>query len=156
MMEAVIKSSVILTITLGALPLLRRQSAAMRHAVLTVGFVCALCVPLVSPLLPSWHVAAISVGAGFSRGVPQSPSDAPMTAPAKAGAYADSFVPQRDVPSTSAIAFGIWLSGAGIAGIMILAGAARITWLAYRAVRPTERRWLAAVDDVSRALHLKR
>src|SRR5437870_13836521 len=55
MIEAVVKSSVILLMALGALPLLRRQSAALRHAVLTVGLVCALAIPVLSPLIPSWR-----------------------------------------------------------------------------------------------------
>src|SRR3989442_10391254 len=57
MIEAVVKSSVILLMALGALPLLRRQSAALRHAILTVGLVCALAVPVLSPLIPSWPAA---------------------------------------------------------------------------------------------------
>ncbi len=57
MIQAVIQSAAALLVTLSVLPFLRRQSAATRHAILTVGLVCALAVPAVSPLLPSWRAA---------------------------------------------------------------------------------------------------
>jgi hypothetical protein len=66
MIEAVIKSSVILIITLSVFPLLRRQSAAVRHAVLTISLLCSIGVPILSPLLPSWPAAEkIQVRPGF-------------------------------------------------------------------------------------------
>ena len=52
MILAVIQSSVLLSLTLCAVLLMRRQSAATRHAVLTIGFLSSLAVPFVTQVLP--------------------------------------------------------------------------------------------------------
>src|SRR2546428_11700190 len=56
MILAVIQSSVILFISLCSARLLRRQSAATRHAVLTVSLISSLAVPFVGALLPEFQL----------------------------------------------------------------------------------------------------
>src|SRR2546423_1999118 len=139
-----IKSTVVLLITLCALPLLRRQSAAMRHAVLTVGLICAIAVPIVSSLLPS--EVSISHGLnGFSgfQSV-ESVQSVANTDP--------EVVPP---PSIEAIASAVWVSGVAVAGFLILVGAVRILWLAFRAKPVADTRWLACAVAVSKALKLQ-
>src|SRR4030095_14637395 len=60
MILATLQSSAVLIVTLGFLLLLRKQSASVRHAVLSVGLLCALAAPLVGPFLPELpHTGAI-------------------------------------------------------------------------------------------------
>jgi len=57
--ETIIKSSVILIVTFASTMFLRRQSAALRHMVWTMGLFCSLALPLFSLLMPAWHVEPI-------------------------------------------------------------------------------------------------
>src|SRR4051812_19923134 len=57
--ETVIKSSVVMGLTLFATLLLRRQSAAWRHTAWTAGLICALALPLFSVVLTAWQVEPI-------------------------------------------------------------------------------------------------
>jgi hypothetical protein len=79
MTGAIVQSSVILLIALCAAAVLRRQSAALRHAVLAAGLLSALVGPLLAPLLPSWDHSAIvpvgTVGAVYVRAVFVSPQE---------------------------------------------------------------------------------
>src|SRR6185295_13641615 len=55
MIVILIKSAIILAVAFGIATALRRQSAAMRHAVWTAGLLGALIIPFCSLTLPAWQ-----------------------------------------------------------------------------------------------------
>ena len=82
LLDSALRVSLVTAITLLALVLLRRRSAAMRHWVLASATACALLMPVLQPLVPSWQVA-VPVPSPFVRDV-----GAPATAAAAAGSRA--------------------------------------------------------------------
>ena len=161
MILAVIQSTVVLVIALCTLPFLRRQSAATRHAALTVGLIFALAVPVVSPLLPSWQ-AAERFGGGVGGKNPgqtlfsTTQENLGLTRMFSLDASLESLPPHGNAPSAAAIMFGIWIGGVAVAGILLVAGAARIGWLMLKAETLRGSRWITAVAGVSHGLKLTR
>ena len=160
-MELVLKSSTILFVALCAVRLLRRQSAATRHLVLTVGLISSLTVPFLGSVLPKWHVGAAGVygkwvltplaeqdggnsdGISF-RGRGQTPffvNPAPLRQP---------------VPLPLVTVTGIWVVGAGMAGLILAAGGARIRWLTLRSKPLAGIKWESISTEVAHRLNLKR
>src|SRR5215813_6357502 len=123
MIPAVIQSSVILSIALCAVTLLRWQSASARHAILTAGLVSSLAVPLLSRVLPEFEFAQ-SPGLyalvqdqaetlwTWNEGV--DPASSGISAPVRTGR--NPFL-------------WIWLGGTIVAAVVLAAGATRIVWL---------------------------
>ena len=55
MIAAMIKSAIVLAAAAFVASLMKRQSAAFRHAVWTAGLIGAMAIPLFSITLPSWQ-----------------------------------------------------------------------------------------------------
>ena len=57
LLDCALRTSVVISLALAALPLMRRQSAALRHSVLAAAIVCSLAVPVLAfvgyPPLPT-------------------------------------------------------------------------------------------------------
>jgi TonB family protein len=56
MMDLAVRVAAVAAIALAARLVLRRRSAAVRHAALTAGVAAAVALPLIAMLLPAWHV----------------------------------------------------------------------------------------------------
>ncbi len=65
---ATVKVSLVLLIALAVVWCLRRRSAAARHWVLSVAIACALVVPLLSALAPTWYLPVSMAGVGLVGG----------------------------------------------------------------------------------------
>jgi TonB family protein len=128
MILAVLQSSVILLVAFCAVRILRRQSAALRHLILTVALFASILVPFLGPLMPKQAPPPEIkyVVAGFS---PRSVTDAEQTR-AEARDYIGA--PDKSEPEHSR-AFVIWISGVSVMAIFILAGILRIAWLVHHA-----------------------
>ena len=57
MIAAMIKSAIVLAAAAFVASLMKRQSAAVRHAVWTAGLIGAMAIPLFSLTLPSWQTS---------------------------------------------------------------------------------------------------
>jgi hypothetical protein len=57
MIVAMIKSAIVLAAAAFVASLMRRQSAAVRHAVWTAGLIGAMAIPLFTITLPSWQTS---------------------------------------------------------------------------------------------------
>jgi TonB family protein len=128
MIFGVLQSSVILLIAFGAVRILRGQSAALRHLILTAALFASILVPFLGPLIPQ-HAplpAVKHVVAGFS---PRSVSPTTETR-AEARDYIGTY--SKSKPEHSG-AFVIWISGVSVMAIFILAGALQIAWLVHHA-----------------------
>src|SRR5262245_9092935 len=150
MIPTVIQSSVILSIALCAVTLLRRQSASTRHAILTAGLISSLAVPLLRGVLPEFEFAE-SPGLyalvqdqaetlwTWNEGVdPTSPG---ISAPVRAGR--NTFL-------------WIWLGGTIVAGVVLAAGATRIAWLISGSQPTAATRCISAAEEIGDLLRLKR
>jgi len=126
MILAVLQSSVILVIAFGAVRILRGQSAALRHLILTAALFASILVPFLGPLIPR-HApppAIEYVVAGFS------PRSVPTTVETRADGQRPAARDYIAEPEHSR-AFLIWISGVSVIAIFILAGILRIAWLVH-------------------------
>jgi hypothetical protein len=56
LVETSLKASLVMLVALAAVTCLRRQSAALRHWMLSAAIVAALAAPLAGLVIPSWHL----------------------------------------------------------------------------------------------------
>ena len=56
LLDSAVKGTVLLGVALLATLLLRRAAAATRHLVLVIAMTALLAMPVLSPLLPGWHI----------------------------------------------------------------------------------------------------
>src|SRR5262249_50551361 len=146
MMLAVIQSSVLLSLTLCAVLLMRRQSAATRHAVLTVGLVSSLAVPFVTQLMPD-----VPRSRGLYARV-QDQTEILVTW------TADISTPTTPLPAerSRGSILWIWLAGMAVGGCVLVANLARIIWLVGQSQSACDARWLSASEEIVRSLRLNR
>jgi beta-lactamase regulating signal transducer with metallopeptidase domain len=158
--DVALKVTLILAATLAVAATLRRQSASLRHWVLSVGIVCAAATPLMIPIAPSWRTPRLftpvpSPQPLASAAVPaheyESPtavdSSAPVTAPAPSGSW-------RFSPIQWAMA--IWIVGAIAGALFLIAGLLRLSWIRSRARRMPDGRWTAAAQQVANDFGIRR
>jgi TonB family protein len=151
MIPFIVKSSLIAVLTFAAVYLLRRQSAATRHMVLTIGLVCTLVLPLLGKVLPEWHPAPI---AGYSYDVPAlhvTPEIGKTSVP-----QSNNAPPAQVLPGLDRYLLWIWLAGAVIVAASFLVGFARVKLL-LRAAQPVTSHPIARVaKEIAVALNLRR
>ena len=152
-----IKMSLIVLLGLASTVLLRKRSAAVRHWVLAAAIVCAAATPLLERIVPVWH---LPIGTSlFGRRVEPlalfipiherevaDPSDALQQA---------RFVPVE--PATARrILRPIWLTGFAASVLFLVAGFARLAWLASRSQKVVNETWTAIAATLSDRFGLRR
>ncbi len=147
-----LKATVIFAVSWGVSRLLRKRSAAERHATWTAAAVCVLALPLASRMLPAWPEAVRAVA------VVQA---ALGSAPAAASVFGAPFAVAAG-PAAAAnwnwggIALTIWGCGAGLAFCVLLAGCLRLWWMASSAEPIFEKRWLRLTGEIAGQLGMDR
>ena len=132
MIAAMIKSAVVLAAAAFVASLMKRQSAAFRHAVWTAGLIGAMAIPLFTITLPSWQSRFASPAFAFA---------------------------QRTMGSLGAlreVAIALWIAGAAAGLFLLLYSAARLAWVAIGAEPVEEARWWTLAEDVRRSLGIRR
>ena len=147
-----IKVSLILLAGLAVAALLRRRSAAVRHWILAAAIACAAATPLFELVVPSWDVPLSS--AASTRGVIPMRTLADAAPPASPHAAPEGRA--RLLALAAAASGTIWIAGAAISIAVLLAGLARLMWLAAGARRVQDERWMAIADDIARDYGLRR
>ena len=152
-------------ILFGALALslaLRRRSAALRHWVLAAGVVCAAALPMLTTVLPAWHVPFAAPTAFVRYDDPFSASGAP-TRRAEVLSSGCGRLSVLPAPVTASSGFdfaralrSLWLAGAAIGLSVLLIGVLRLAWLAMHAHRITHGRWFDLAGEISRSYGLRR
>jgi beta-lactamase regulating signal transducer with metallopeptidase domain len=152
-----IKVSLILVCGLLATWLLRRRSAALRHAVLAASILCAGAAPLIEPLVPAVQVPLHPSLLGSTI--------QPLTLfiPVKVT------LPEEDLsasaPATSGFAlralagrvfWSLWLTGAAISAAILFAGLARLAWLAARSRQIASGPWIETAAQLAHDYGLRR
>jgi TonB family protein len=142
--DTALRVCAVLGLALAAMVLLRTRSAAIRHWVLASAIACALVLPVLEPLVPSWRVAVpIPV-------LPIVPADTSPASPASMHAAtlaADPSGPQAMTDVATVIGW-IWLGGAALLLAVLSIGLARLAWLASRAVPVTHAAWQDQLDEL--------
>jgi TonB family protein len=153
-LDAVIKSSLVLFVTFAAAWLLRRSSAATRHFVVAAGLTCAALSPALALVVPAWRVElpmpaaarAPSVVVAHNQGstaavVNSQPVVVAPAVPAENRAWLPAFTANQVLM--------VWVVGVGVAFVSLLAGFARLGWIARRAERATHQGWLDVLSNVA-------
>ena len=154
-----IRVSVLLAAALVATRLLRRRPAALRRWLLATVICGALAVPLFGIALPAWHVtlpalvaapapasgaradASVAVETSFISGIQSNGNSAQPRTPSAGGR----------AWSAATVASWVWLVGALTCGLTLLAGIARLQFLARRSAAVADGRWLASLADIASA-----
>jgi len=155
------KMTVILFGTLALSLALRRRSAALRHWVLAAGVVCAAALPMLTTMLPAWHVPFAPPTAFVRYDDPFTVSGVPARRAAASRADAAPHGPAAPATASSGFDFAralrsLWLAGAAIGLSVLLIGALRLAWLAMHAHRITHGRWFDLAGEISRSYGLRR
>jgi TonB family protein len=157
-----IKMSVLIGGVLVTMPLLRKRSAAFRHSVLVATVACALTLPLLGALVPSWSLAwpapsaTSSMVTSFYRASSGGGSSTPIVGTTFS---AKPWSPAWTLPSTDALELFVvvvWLFGVGYFVMALSIGLGRLTWLARSGTPMVEPAWVRALADASNSFDLPR
>jgi beta-lactamase regulating signal transducer with metallopeptidase domain len=132
MIAAMIKSAIVLAVAAFVASLMKKQSAAFRHAVWTAGLAGAMAIPLFTLTLPSWQTRFVGPVLGSL---------------------------QNSVGSLGVVrqaAIVIWIAGATLGLLLLLYSAGRLAWVAIGAEPVEDARWAALADEVRRSLGIRR
>jgi TonB family protein len=149
-----LKVSIVILIGLASAGLLRKRSAAVRHWILAMTIACAATVPVLESYVPSW-------GMDFSSPNPAAVSEA---APPPAGpSGAVEFAIRDTVPAVRPQRLALtdllvpaWTLGVAASLFVLVAGFARLLWLASRARPVAPGAWTILADEIGRAYGLTR
>jgi TonB family protein len=152
--EITVKSSLMLVITFSAAMSLRRQSAALRHMVWTVGLLCSLAIPMFSVVLPVWHVQPIPAAQPpasvlTSQAMATETGTVVVSRPAAAPLTPSRFTSER-------LVFLIWMMGVLSVASLLLREAIRLARVALGATIVQKLSWRELAREVSHALTLNR
>jgi beta-lactamase regulating signal transducer with metallopeptidase domain len=152
LVDAALRGAVVVLLALIATALLRRRSAAFRHAILATALLTAAAMPALQTIAPGWHVPR------FSRALEEPPSSPVVMTISTSVELLPTGDPVAGPPRIplAALVVGIWVLGAALSLALLVAGLLRLAWLSSRAVRVDERRWVDAVARLARSCGLKR
>jgi len=158
LLEIAIKTSALFVLALTTLWLLRSRSAALRHGVLAVTFVCAISVPILTSLAPAWRLPIPIVSLAFDESTPVTiSSDAGQPSSTVAGVVtAGPIVPTRARVNALSIVVGLWLAGSLAALLRVIAGMWHLRRLAHGASRLQSGPWRESLDHIARGYGVRR
>ncbi|MPZ20301.1 MAG: TonB family protein [Luteitalea sp.] len=160
-----IKVSLIVGSALLVAALLRKQSAAVRHWVLSVAIVCAVVVPLLQLVVPSWHLRSNTWSAPSQVAIARDDrvalnADSPNVSVAVRAAESNAVQPQgwelARMATAGRLLGQIWMAGLAISLGVLLVGLTRLAWLASRSRRVLRGRWVELVEDIVSEYGLRR
>lgn len=145
---AMLAGAIVLAMGLALAALLRRRSAALRHAILAAAVVTALVMPigkLVLPQLPviHWTESSAVVSSHLS-----------LRSDAIAVATDESAITSRHIPWPVAIGV-VWLAGAILIGAGLVTSLVRLSRIRRRCA-PADERWRHLADAIARERGLRR
>src|SRR5262249_47444907 len=127
-LDMALKASLVGAAALAATALLRAQSAAVRHWILTVSVVCVAALPLLSLIVPTWQ---IPVAARPAPATDRSASTISVAIMPQSGAALEMPAPVKQIAAEPRDAsqwparfwlVPVWLSGAAVSGLMLIVG----------------------------------
>jgi TonB family protein len=161
LLESTIKGALIVLFALGLMPLLRHQSAALRHWVLAAALACAALAPFARVAVPSWRWPIALAG---TRDV-QPPDSALGDAAANVNGN-DRGSTTRDIRSVAPTEWSgysairvlpaLWLAGAAVGIGILLVGLVRLARLASGARPISTGIWVERAEQIGREYGLRR
>jgi len=156
LLEASIKSSMVLLFTYGVTALLRRQSAALRHAFWTAGLICALAAPVLSLILPAWHLN-LEQNRRIETQRPVAIQTTEHTNPTANPTLSETTHPSaRYVLQPSSAILLLWLCGLAAVAMKLSVEFSKLAWLAFGATPVRQESLTSLVREVSIRIQLKR
>lgn len=157
LLDSTIKVSVVVLLALIAVGLLRKRSAALRHWIVAAAVICGAAVPVFGWMMPTWPLplkisARIEPLAAPLEPIPTLGEKASLTLISRQANRADVGRIVTVVP----FLLTIWMVGVGVSLCLLASGFARLTWLASRAERICNGRWVELADEMSRHYGLHR
>jgi beta-lactamase regulating signal transducer with metallopeptidase domain len=169
LLDCALRASVVISLAVAALPLMRRQSAALRHSVLAAAIVCSLAIPVIAVVVPAWefvylklpsnHPARTHTKMENAQNLPARPPETSyevVTAPA---------VFASAVPSTSETDAQVhirhyvgwlWGSGAVVLAFVLSLGWLRLLIIAAKSESIVHGKWIQSAEHISREYGLRR
>jgi beta-lactamase regulating signal transducer with metallopeptidase domain len=132
----------------------RRRSAAFRHLVWAMGILGSLTLPLVTPLLPAWHSAALGTAAAFwSSAHKVAATDSSQTLPSM---IVDASADSRLFSNLPGLVLLLWAAGLLFVAVRLAAGLARLAWISAHSKPLIEDDWTHPVLTISQRLKITR
>lgn len=174
LVSASIKGSIILLVALVALRIMRRASAASRHAVLAAALAAFILLPAVQAVAPKWTVALLPAGPAEISALAQrittpmsgeslplaleSSSEVTSSVSGAALSSIDDGSTQTvgNVPDWRHALVALWLCGVAFILLRLLTGVAGVWLLERRATMVTDGGWLHTAHDLAQRLGLAR
>jgi TonB family protein len=157
LLDVTIKVSVIVLLAFTIVRLWRARSSAARHVVLASALACAAAVPLLGLVVPSWRIewAAVS-SAQMSAAADTRVSPMPIEASVHVSIPVSA--PQPAIPTAriTDIVIPIWLAGVAGSFFILLAGLARLAWMAAWAEGVERGRWPKIATEIAHEYGLSR
>jgi TonB family protein len=147
LVDSTIKVTLILGAALAVMPLLRRQSAALRHWILASAVASASLAPFVQYALPSWRVPAVAPIVVPTQFTPYVAANDNLDRTASGGAAPA----PRSGTSSLALVVPVWIGGAVLSLLVLAFGTARLARFALRAERIRDGIW----GNLAEALRLE-
>jgi TonB family protein len=145
-LDAVVRSSIVLAIGLLGVWVLRKQPASLRHWVLAAAIALAVAQPVVNQVVPSLQIPTL----GWS-------SDPAVAEPSIETTFTfEPIVPRVTAPPVQSIdwarvAFVVWAAGAAVSLVILLSGALWLSWLGWKSAA-ADQRWHQEMEDLRRQL----
>jgi beta-lactamase regulating signal transducer with metallopeptidase domain len=152
LLDSALRVSVVTGLALVAILLLRGRSAAIRHWVLAAATVCALAIPALQPVVPSWRVS-VAMPAPLARTVQ---ATTPMASSAASVAPAARRAAESSDTDVVAALGWLWLAGTAFFLAVLIIGLARLAWLAARANAADSVVWQQQLRQLSQRYGLAR
>jgi TonB family protein len=152
LLETAVKSTAIVAVALALMPLLRRRTAAMRHAILAAALLGAAVAPFMRSVIPTWRIP-VAVNLGGTSEAALNVLGIPNTIGTPSHVV-DPLASTSVLPSMSTIGFAVWLLGATVAITLLMVGCIRLARLTSRAQRISAGDWVACAEEIRREYNL--
>jgi TonB family protein len=157
LLDSTLKVSLVIFAGLALAAACRHRSAALRHSIVAASIVCALAMPALELIVPSWGVA-------LPRGAQATaPNASPVSTLRPAGTATPSFDESVSVAAPSHSRFTVrqllavaWMVGVGLSLFVLAVGVIRLTWLAWRARAVCGGPWVEQARVIERELGIRR
>jgi TonB family protein len=153
--EGTLRSTLVMLAALATVGALHNRSAALRHWILSAAIVAAMAAPFLTLVTPSWRVPLVTIERPRLLAV-AAPSAAVDRSRAPVSRTSTTQTPAGAPLATIAVLENMWIAGAGLTLLILIAGLGRLSWVAAAARRVDGGRWSEVAAEVAREYGLRR